>query len=748
MIRIAITYDVLRTVKTTGVSIVNNANLLFNSLSPIVEGLGGQINLLAASCDGGTVDIDLIYEKAGLRLDKKGWAIAVDSALISELLVIYGSFTNYDLVIGFGMTPALHKCLDNCSIPCVDLEISPLRYTSSTFLRARSSSQVIIDKIQKIAVSDHYFKEQAQLLGSKLIPNSFALNRMQSLRVGMIAGQTNIDLAVVESGKIKELYEYADVISDLAQSVDLVFYKPHPAEPASIGQLSYLSKALPRQKIFYCDQSIYSYLSMPSLDWVAALSSGILSESTFFGVEGYQLIKPDRDFSKLLPSRLSGWQNINDHIFSGWFWEELFNQSSPVSEPTLILSEAKRLWSGFGSIESSRPVHQYLPWPFIEVSSKGEEIFIAKCARSSSLLTYGWHEVEEWGVWSKGSESIINFSFKSGGPLLISLRGVAFCDSSKWTFYQAQYDSFTPLFVASQPDNSFYCEVELLPKVDSIYELKIHFNNPISPSEAGLSVDTRKLALGLHSIKIFPVHQEDSCAMNVSSSKDFSLFSGERQTGQSLEEIRHDHIARYDLVASMIRNGENPKKKLNILDVFCGNGYGSYLLGSVSKDIYVLGVDGSSAAIDLANDSYAAENCMYVYKKFPFFLPRRAFDIVTCFESLEHVEDDEFLLRQMVASLRPGGHLWLSVPNQKHHDLIKNPHPFHFRHYDPSEISDRLCNRLSLVAEYGQNVYIFDQNGVSTGMLLEQVDMNCIPNRPGQVAILHFKKISKMPSAK
>lgn len=39
--------------------------------------------------------------------------------------------------------------------------------------------------------------------------------------------------------------------------------------------------------------------------------------------------------------------------------------------------------------------------------------------------------------------------------------------------------------------------------------------------------------------------------------KDFSLHSGERQTAQTLDEIRKDHIYRYDMIKQFDYNTKN-----------------------------------------------------------------------------------------------------------------------------------------------------------------------------------------------
>jgi SAM-dependent methyltransferase len=52
------------------------------------------------------------------------------------------------------------------------------------------------------------------------------------------------------------------------------------------------------------------------------------------------------------------------------------------------------------------------------------------------------------------------------------------------------------------------------------------------------------------------------------------------------------------------------------------------------------------------------------------------FDQIICFETIEHVNDDEGLVRSLVAMLAPGGQLLLSTPFDSHHPLYSEElHP-------------------------------------------------------------------------
>lgn len=215
-------------------------------------------------------------------------------------------------------------------------------------------------------------------------------------------------------------------------------------------------------------------------------------------------------------------------------------------------------------------------------------------------------------------------------------------------------------------------------------------------------------------------------------SKDFSLNSGERQIASNLLEIRKDHLLRYRLVSDYIslRNHNNP----SLLDIFCGNGYGTFLLTKNHSAVHVTGIDGSSEAIEFADKHYKLPNNLFKHKLFPFLLPERVYDIVVCFESLEHVVDDQLLLTQISRALKKNGIAFISVPNQDEYPLEKNLHPFHFRHYSHSGFVDRLQRKFCIEKWYGQNVYEF-KDDVNTYHLLPESEMCLRERETGQFNI-------------
>ena len=220
--------------------------------------------------------------------------------------------------------------------------------------------------------------------------------------------------------------------------------------------------------------------------------------------------------------------------------------------------------------------------------------------------------------------------------------------------------------------------------------------------------------------------------------KDYSLHSGERQVAQELNKVRADHLRRYEMVAAMVKN-EFGSSSTRGLDVFCGTGYGSYLIASVVPSTTVTGIDGSSDAIEFAKIHFNIERITYDCKCFPFNFDSETIDYVVSFESIEHVEDDRgFFNGVLLDSLKHGGLLFLSVPNAEKLDAKNNP--FHFRHYRHEEVLSLAKGYgLELISIFGQDTYVM--KGYKTIGILADEKMGLVKDyHGGQFLIYVFRK--------
>lgn len=206
--------------------------------------------------------------------------------------------------------------------------------------------------------------------------------------------------------------------------------------------------------------------------------------------------------------------------------------------------------------------------------------------------------------------------------------------------------------------------------------------------------------------------------------KDFSYGSGERQTAHEYDQIRRDHRTRYELAHRLL------PPDIAVLDLFCGNGYGSFLL---SQNREVHGIDGSQPAIEVAEKCFRNFGATFAARCYPFE-DGGEYDAIVSYESIEHVPDGAAFFRFLVSRLRPGGMILYSTPNEDLLPFDRTRHIHHHRHYSHRETLDfALASGLRIESWYGQDVYA----GAS---LLDEQRMELQRGTPGQFTVVVARK--------
>ena len=165
-----------------------------------------------------------------------------------------------------------------------------------------------------------------------------------------------------------------------------------------------------------------------------------------------------------------------------------------------------------------------------------------------------------------------------------------------------------------------------------------------------------------------------------------------RATGERLvPELQHgelvhaEHLVRY-LVASELARDRR------VLDAACGEGYGTALLAGAGASS-ATGVDLDEATIAHARSRHSApEFIVGDVGDLPF--DDASFDLIVCFETIEHVPDPGRALAELQRVSAPDGLLLVSTPN-KHQYLVENE--YHEREFFHEEFVELLTARFARV---------------------------------------------------
>ena len=147
-------------------------------------------------------------------------------------------------------------------------------------------------------------------------------------------------------------------------------------------------------------------------------------------------------------------------------------------------------------------------------------------------------------------------------------------------------------------------------------------------------------------------------------------WTGERLVAGCGRQIIYEHLHRYAMALSLA-------KGKRVLDVACGEGYGSNLLASEAAS--VVGVDIDPPTIEHAQNKYARSNLRFLVGPCSALpIEDSSTDLVVSFETIEHVEEQEQFLSEIKRVLTPDGVLIISSPDKKEYsDINEAKNPFH-----------------------------------------------------------------------
>jgi|KBSSwiStaDraftv2_1062776.scaffolds.fasta_scaffold93841_2 SAM-dependent methyltransferase len=162
---------------------------------------------------------------------------------------------------------------------------------------------------------------------------------------------------------------------------------------------------------------------------------------------------------------------------------------------------------------------------------------------------------------------------------------------------------------------------------------------------------------------------------------------GERYTSGIEGPIQREHYHRYLFALRYCVDK-------SVLDVASGEGYGSFLLEQVARN--VIGVDIDQKAVDFANKNYLSERVSYRRgdaAKLP--IEDQSVDVVVSFETIEHFADQADFIAEIDRVLRPGGLVIMSSPNREIYSEAQNyQNPFHVHELNKQEFVDLLGFRF------------------------------------------------------
>ncbi|MBC7694681.1 MAG: class I SAM-dependent methyltransferase, partial [Burkholderiales bacterium] len=174
-----------------------------------------------------------------------------------------------------------------------------------------------------------------------------------------------------------------------------------------------------------------------------------------------------------------------------------------------------------------------------------------------------------------------------------------------------------------------------------------------------------------------------------------------------------EHLHRYALAKQIT------KDKI-VLDIASGEGYGSFLLSNDAKKVY--GVDIDLESVEHAKKKYAnSKNLEYLCgstSKIP--LPDHSIDVVVSFETIEHHDQHDMMMQEILRVLKEDGYLLISSPEKSIYKRRDPNNPFHIKELSFDEFKN-------LINKYFKNSHFFIQKFI-IGSLIHSHESNTVSN--------------------
>ncbi len=199
------------------------------------------------------------------------------------------------------------------------------------------------------------------------------------------------------------------------------------------------------------------------------------------------------------------------------------------------------------------------------------------------------------------------------------------------------------------------------------------------------------------------------------------------------------HVGRYSILRDFCQGK-------TVLDIACGEGYGSAIIAKEWGAKEVIGVDISEEAINSAQSNFGGyDNLKFlqcsVYE-LNNIIKNKKFDIIVSLETIEHLELPEDFLRIINDHKKQNGLIVISCPNDNlYYPTEMEKNPFHFKKYTEDDFYEMAEKALGKAAYKLRGAPLKGYANISVNTGLDQkatssVDVTRIQDLNNQLLIL------------
>lgn len=188
-------------------------------------------------------------------------------------------------------------------------------------------------------------------------------------------------------------------------------------------------------------------------------------------------------------------------------------------------------------------------------------------------------------------------------------------------------------------------------------------------------------------------------------------WSGERLETHIYNRDTIEHLHRYAIASMFVKNK-------TVLDIACGDGYGTNLLCKDAQFVY--GFDIDQETVIQAKNKYSNKNLEYrVGDAAKINLEDNQVDLVVSFETIEHHDKHHEMMKEIRRVLKPDGVLIISTPDKLFYTDKRNYiNKFHVKELYKDEFRELIgcyfeCNQM-LFQKYFEGLSIIEESSDCT----------------------------------
>jgi len=169
------------------------------------------------------------------------------------------------------------------------------------------------------------------------------------------------------------------------------------------------------------------------------------------------------------------------------------------------------------------------------------------------------------------------------------------------------------------------------------------------------------------------------------------IISMDRKLYETYQKIEEDHwwfVARRKLIYQLISEFNKKKEDLKILDIGCNSGFLVNKLQEKNYEAY--GCDTDEMAVGYGKGRGIKNLKVSSFPALDY--PDNSFDVITCLDVLEHVEDDNQALKEINRIIKKDSVIIMTVPAFQFLWGLQDEASHHFRRYSKKELTNKIKN--------------------------------------------------------